>query len=74
MTTRCRACKTVRFKGDPCPNADCPRNTQRTTALRAKTKPVTVAVKHGFHAANTTTCLLADYDLPIKARHWYSGR
>jgi hypothetical protein len=69
--SRCRACNTVRTKGDPCPNADCPRNTAQATPLRAKTRPVTLAVKHGFHAANTSrTQLVSDYDLPIRARRW----
>lgn len=68
--SRCRSCKILRFRGDPCPNVDCPRNMRQTTRLRSRTKPVTLNVKHGYHAANTTTCLVADYDLPIRARYW----
>lgn len=72
--SRCRSCNTIRTKGDPCPNAACPRNTGQTTRLRSRTKAITLNVKHGYHAPNTTTCLVADYDLPIRARSWRSAR
>lgn len=68
---RCRRCQTIRTKGDLCPNADCPRNAEpMTRPVRGASRPVTVNVRHGFHAPTTETRLVSDYDLPIKARHW----
>lgn len=71
---RCRACRAMRWRGDPCPNAECPRLSRQTTPLRAKTRPITVNVAHGFHAPVTETRFASDYDLPIKARRWTSAR
>lgn len=69
--SRCRVCKTLRTKGDPCPNADCPKNLTATVRLRSRTLPMTAMAKHGYHALNTTTTsLMSDYDAPIRARTW----
>lgn len=71
----CRACRTPKWGSDPCTNVECP--TQNCVApLRGVTKPVTVTVKHGFHATTTTNlAVLCDYDLPMSARStWKSTR
>lgn len=63
----CRRCKTPKWGADPCLNPDCVVNTTPTIRLRARSKPVTVTVKHGFHAPNTAgfVQVTADYDTPI---------
>jgi len=70
---RCRACKTPKTKGDPCPGADCPRR-NGSSRLRAVSPPITATAKHGFHAPVTRTALLTGlYDQPIRATRWQSA-
>jgi hypothetical protein len=68
--SRCRACKTPKWKGDPCPNADCQRNMTLTVRLKSKTLPTTATNKHGYHAVNTNGFMQAtsDYDAPIRSQ------
>lgn len=67
--SRCRSCKTPKWRGDACPNADCPKNLTTTVRLRSKTLPMTATSKHGFHGLNTSrTQLVNDYDMPIRAK------
>lgn len=69
--TRCRACKTLRTRGDLCPNADCPKNTTTTVCIKGRNGPISATTKHGYHAPMTTTSrLVADYDAPIRAKTW----
>lgn len=69
--SRCRRCRTPKWKGDPCPVADCPTNTTATARIKSVTKPITATAKHGYHAPMTaTTSLVSDYDAPIRAHSW----
>jgi hypothetical protein len=70
--SRCRRCRTPKWKGDPCSSPDCPTNLTATMRITSVTKPVTVTAKHGFHAPTTTMGLVSDYDAPIRARSWRS--
>jgi hypothetical protein len=70
---RCRSCHAPKWGADPCSNADCTRASAAPTPLRAKTRPVTAAVKHGYHAGVATLQLVSDYDSPIRARSWRSA-
>lgn len=54
-------------------NPDCPRLIQAPMRLKARTKPVTAAVHHGFHAGVAAYGLLSDYDQPIHSRRWQSA-
>jgi hypothetical protein len=65
----CRLCRTPKWKGDPCPNPDCAVNTQVKGGLRARTKPITAAVKHGYHALNQQAVAVG-YDAPIQNDRW----
>lgn len=67
---RCRACKMLKWRGDVCPNAYCPRNTQPSVRLKSKTLPITATAKHGYHAGTAQTRLLSDYDMPIRSKGW----
>ena len=70
--SRCRTCRTPKWRGDPCAYADCARNTERRVVLRSKTLPITATAKHGYHAGNTNRFFQAgsDYDAPIRAQRW----
>lgn len=68
--SRCRSCKTPKWRSDPCANADCPKNNTVTVRLRSKTLPMTAGVKHGFHGLTAVTSLTSDYDAPIRAKSW----
>lgn len=70
--SRCRTCRTPKWRGDPCTNPEC-RTTTRTGTLKSVTKPVTINVTHGFHAPAQTMRLLTDYDMPIRAPRWRSA-
>jgi hypothetical protein len=68
--SRCRTCRTPKWKGDPCRNAECSKNTTTTVRLKSTTLPITATTKHGYHAGTAATSLLSDYDAPIRARAW----
>jgi hypothetical protein len=65
----CRLCRTPKWKGDLCANPDCTVNTQVKGGLRARTKPITATVKHGYHALNQQA-IAAGYDAPIRNDRW----
>jgi hypothetical protein len=54
-------------------NPDCPRLIQAPVRLKARTKPVTAAVHHGYHAGVAAYGLLSDYDQPISSHRWQSA-
>lgn len=67
MIRQCRRCRTPKWGTDPCVNAFCPTVTEVTVRLRAKTRPVTVTAKHGYHAPTTGFVqIMQDYDAPIR--------
>jgi hypothetical protein len=67
---RCRSCKTLKWGADPCPNADCPKNTgDPVIRVKSRSRPITATAKHGYHAPNTTGFIqgTSDYDAPIRS-------
>lgn len=73
--SKCRTCRTPKWKGDPCPNADCTRNLTTIVKLKGRSLPITATAKHGFHSLNTAGYVqsVSDYDAPIRARGWRSA-
>lgn len=64
----CASCKAPKWsRYDACANADCPKNTTTTVTHRPMTRPVALAMPHGFHAPTTVgfVATLRDYDRPI---------
>jgi hypothetical protein len=74
--SRCRVCRAPKWRGDPCPNADCTRNTTPRVTLKSRTLPITATAKHGYHAGNTMGFVQEsyDYDAPIQATRWVTVR
>lgn len=48
--SRCRSCRVPKWRNDLCANAACPKRAAAPLRMRPMGKPITVAVKHGFHA------------------------
>jgi hypothetical protein len=71
--SKCRACGAPKWRGDPCPNADCPKLSEdRPVRLRGSfASCIRATGPHGFHAPATRTMTpTSDYDTPIRSRGW----